>query len=118
MKITKIKNKKKVQKFTCKPQLAYVDDVTCVETQLNQSKRLDFIISRKRIKSTIKLCTMFFLHKTNKNTQRKTTRGEMFCTFAGMTSLTPNSNNFVKSDQNATKLRASFFFHEIKKSMP
>ena len=38
------------------------------------------------VRNTIKLCIRFFLHKIKK--QRKT--GEMFSTFAGMTSLTSN----------------------------
>ena len=44
----------------------------------------------------------------------------MFCAFAVMTSLASNSNfttsyNFVKTDQNTTKLGKRFFLHKIDK---
>ena len=47
-----------------------VYNVTYVETQINLSKPLNFIISRKMVKSTIKLYRRLFLHKINKNMQR------------------------------------------------
>ena len=52
------------------------------------------------VKNTIKLCRRFFLQKVNKNIQKKT-RSEMFCAFAGMTSLTSNLklHNFITSEK-------------------
>ena len=47
-----------------------VYNVTYVETQINLSKPLNFISSRKMVKSTIKLYRRLFLHKINKNMQR------------------------------------------------
>ena len=46
-------------------------------------------------------------------------RGQIFCTFAGMTSLTLNSKlcNLLKSDQNTTKLHNRPFLHKINKIM-
>ena len=40
----------------------------------------------------------------------------MSCTFAGMTSLTPDSklHNFVENDQNTTKLCTKLFFHKTR----
>ena len=43
----------------------------------------------------------------------------MFCTFAGMTWLTPDSElcHFMRTDQNTTKLCTSFFFRKVIKIM-
>ena len=63
--------------------------VTYVKIQFNHSKFSKFISSWKMFEKTFKLCRRFFLHKTNKKTAKRT-RSEMFCTFAGMTSLSLN----------------------------
>ena len=61
-----------------------------VQIQFNRSKLRNFISSWKMVKNTIKFYRLF-LNKTNK------TRVEMFCTSAGMTSLTlnPRLRNFI-----------------------
>lgn len=68
----------------------HMHDVTYTEIQLNHSKLCNFKRLRKRDKKdTIKLCKSFLL-KFNKENPKETME-EMFCTFAGMTSLTLNS---------------------------
>ena len=64
-------------------------------------------------KNAIKRCRRFFLQKINKCAKK--TKGEMFCTFAGMTSLMSNSKfcNFVKTDRNNTKLSMMVFLHKL-----
>ena len=86
----------KLSMFIC------VLDVTYVEEQLNHSKLPDFINSIKIVKNIIKLCTVFCFHKISKNMKKKKkkkTRSGMFCSFACMTSFTPNSKfcNFITS---------------------
>ena len=53
------------------------------------------------VKNTIKLYRRFFSKNLTKKLTKKTkkTRGEMFCAFVGMTSLTLNSKlcNFITS---------------------
>ena len=70
-----------------------VYDVSYVETQCNHSKLCNYISSLEIVKMTIKLCKRFFFHEINKNMQI------MFCTLAGMTSLTPDTKlrNFINS---------------------
>ena len=60
--------------------------------------------------------------KLTKNARK--TRGDMFYPFAGMTSLMLKSElstfqlyNFVKSDQNTTKLCTRLFVHIINKNL-
>ena len=48
-----------------------VDDVIYIETQFYRSEFCDFINLWKMVKNTIKLWWRFFLHKINKNMQRK-----------------------------------------------
>ena len=48
-----------------------IDDVTYVDTQINYSKRRNFIGPSENVKSTRKLCRRFSLYKINKNMERK-----------------------------------------------
>ena len=62
----------------------------------------------------------FFSIKLTKNPKKN--KGEMFCTFADMTSLMLNSKfvtlHFLKSDQTAIKICIGLFLHKINKNMP
>ena len=65
---------KKFQKFTCKPQLAYlvcIFECMTSRTWRKSSKLLNLINSGKIIKNTIKLYRKSFLHKTNKKYKEK-----------------------------------------------
>ena len=94
----------KFQNFTCKPIVSIlcmficVDFVTSVETQFDHSTLCNFISLWKIVKNTINFCWRFFLHKINKNMERKP-GVKYFLTFAGMTSLTLNSkfSSFINS---------------------
>ena len=64
------------QKFTCKPisilcKIIRVCDVTYVGTQFHHSKLCNFMSIWETVKTTIRLCKKFFVHKINKNMQRK-----------------------------------------------
>ena len=82
---------------------------TYVEVHFNHSKFINFINSWKMVKNTKKLDSRFFSKKNWKEN-----RGEIFCTFADMASLTLNST-ILNSDQNPTSLCARLF---INKNMP
>ena len=71
--------------------------VTYVETQFNHSNLHNFASSWKVVKNTIKLDRRFYHHEIKKICDK--TRGEIFCAFAGMTPLTPNSKlcNYLAS---------------------
>ena len=62
---------KKLQKFTCKPQLTYfvcsfVYDVIYAGIQFNRSRLCNFTSSCKMVKNTLKHYYRCFLHKSNK----------------------------------------------------
>ena len=94
---------KKFEKFTGKPRLAYFLYLLAYMASLMLRYSLiieNFATSwvrKKYTKNAIKLIRRFFLHKSNKKCKKTT--GEMFCIFAGTTSLTLNSKlyNFITS---------------------
>ena len=89
---------------------------------IDHSKFRNFTSSWEMAKATIKLCRRFIFHKINRKNAKKTT-DEFFCTFAGMTLLTPNSElcNFITSGQlikTPQNFVQSSFFHKIIKNIP
>ena len=72
------------------------------------------------IKHAIKNCRKLFLHKVNKTMQKKNS-GEMWCTFAGMTSLLSYQElcNFITPWKmiKTTKLCTRFFSLKLRKKI-
>ena len=98
-------------KFTCKTQSAYfVCSFACMASlvsSFNHSKLRKFISLWKINQNTIKLYRRIFFYKANKKCKK--TRGEMFCTFAGMTSLMLNSKLYIFITYwNLIKVRQNF----------
>ena len=71
-------------------------------------------------KKTVRFYRSFFLHKTNKNMQKKQGWNAFYIRMYDATyaeSKTLQFHNFVKSDQNVRKLCTRFFLHKINKNM-
>ena len=71
------------------------------------------------VKNTMELCKRFFLHKINKNMQRKP-RVKCFMLRVDVINVkfkTLQLYNFVKTDQNATEFCTRLLLRKIMKSM-